>query len=147
MSRFDPTFNEIDPITQRAFSGGHPDGVWIVSILLGVPAFLGLLGGFGAIFMLLFGKFALALRLIIGALVLLGLYAPPIVLLFHRRVTAIYWMIGLLALDLLVIFAALGLPPENPSRGQLLALGMFGLIMRIFMVYYLFRLKQHELLT
>jgi hypothetical protein len=147
MSRFDPTFNEVDPITQRAFSGGHPDGVWIISILLGVPALLGLLAGLIAIFMLITGKFSIALGAIIGAAILLGLYAPPIFLLFQRRVAAIYWMIGLLVFDLILTFGAFGLPPENPSRGQLLAVGMVGLIMRIFMVYYLFRLKQHKLLT
>ncbi len=147
MSRFDPTFNEIDPITQRAFSGGHPDGVWIVSILLGIPAFLGLLAGIAAIVMLVGGKFATALGAIVGAAVLLGLYAPPIFLLFHRSATAIYWVIGLLVIDLILAFGALGLPPENSSRGQLLAVGLLGGAMRIFMVYYLFRLRQHKLLT
>ena len=37
MNRFDPNFNDTDQITQRPFSAGHPDGVWIVAIVLGIP--------------------------------------------------------------------------------------------------------------
>ena len=33
MDRFDRSFNEIDPKTGKPFSSGHPDGVWIITIL------------------------------------------------------------------------------------------------------------------
>lgn len=39
MNRFDRDFNDTDPITRRPFSDGHPDGVWIIVILLGIPLF------------------------------------------------------------------------------------------------------------
>lgn len=32
MDRFDGNFNDVDPITGRPFSGGHPDGVWMIII-------------------------------------------------------------------------------------------------------------------
>jgi hypothetical protein len=39
MNRFDPAFTDTGPITHRPFSGGHPDGVWLIAILLGIPVF------------------------------------------------------------------------------------------------------------
>jgi hypothetical protein len=43
MNRFDRDFNDTDPITHRPFSDGHPDGVWIIVILLGIPLFAAML--------------------------------------------------------------------------------------------------------
>lgn len=40
MQNVDKNFNGIEPITGRPFSGGHPDGIWMLSILLSVIAFM-----------------------------------------------------------------------------------------------------------
>jgi hypothetical protein len=44
MNHFDRDFNDTDPITHRPFSGGHPDGVSIIVILLSIPLFAATLG-------------------------------------------------------------------------------------------------------
>jgi hypothetical protein len=38
MNRYDPDFHDIDPVTHRPFSGGHPDGVWLIAIVLALSA-------------------------------------------------------------------------------------------------------------
>jgi hypothetical protein len=52
MNRFDPDFNDADPVTHRPFSGGHPDGVWIIASVLGVPIVAAALGVLGSMVML-----------------------------------------------------------------------------------------------
>ena len=146
MNRFDPNFNDTDPITRRPFSGGHPDGVWMIAILLGIPVFAAAVAVLVAAAMLIMGKFIPAIGILLMAAVAAILYLPPIVMLFRRRQQALYWMLGLLTLDVITFVIGWSMPEENPLRTQLQIAGIVGILLRGAFAWYLFGLKRQELL-
>ena len=86
--RFNKNFNDIDPETSRPFSYGHPDGVWIISILFGLPVLCSALGFFATIVLFIFtGEFNPAG--IVAFLISSVLFLPFILLLFRRSVKTI----------------------------------------------------------
>ena len=150
MNRFDPNFNDTDPITQRSFSGGHPDGVWIVAIVLGVPIVAAALGVIVSIAMLFFTPLGKALLGVLGALVitvvLCLIFVPPILLLFRRSRHALTWLLCLLGLFLIIFGAGITAPDQNPIRSQLELAGGIGCLLFGAFVWYLYRLRRQELL-
>jgi hypothetical protein len=94
MNRFDEKFNDIDPITSRPFSGGHPDGVWMIAIIYVIIALVGALFGFVRIVQSVrSGSFPV---LGIADLILVfGGYVPAVVFLFRRTAKAVAWLTGL----------------------------------------------------
>src|SRR6476646_8950687 len=89
MNRFDRDFNDTDPITHRPFSDGHPDGVWIIVILLGIPLFAAMLPILISAIMVFFSKSLAGLStflIVVGATAGLSIvFVPPVFLL--RRVS------------------------------------------------------------
>lgn len=146
MNRFDPDFNDIDPATQRAFSGGHPDGVWLIAIIFGLPVVVAALAAIAAACMLVFGKFTTALGIFVAVAVVTFLYAPPVVFLFRRSVRALTWILGLLGLDLVMLAIAFGLPADNPARRPVQLFGLVGVVLHAIFSYYLNRLRRQKLL-
>jgi hypothetical protein len=97
MNRFDEKFNDIDPVTSRPFSGGHPDGVWIIAILYGIIALVGAL--FGCVRIVQSVKSGSFPLLGIADLMLVfGGYVPAVVFLFRRSAKAVAWLTGLFIL-------------------------------------------------
>ena len=150
MNRFDSTFNDTDPLTQRPFSGGHPDGVWMIAILLGIPIVLAVLGVFASAVMLFFTKLTTGLITLLGVVVatvvMTLVFAPPIWLLFRRSRHALTWILGLLALFAFLLIASFTLPAESPLRSQLQFAGAIGSLLFGYFSYYLFGLRRQELL-
>lgn len=146
MNRFDPDFNDIDPATQRAFSGDHPDGVWLIAIIFGLPVVMAALAAVAAAFMLVSGKFTTALGIFVAVAVVTFLYAPPILFLFRRSIRALTWVLGLLGLDLVMLAITFGLPLENPARAPLQMFGLVGAVLHGIFAYYLNRLRRQKLL-
>jgi hypothetical protein len=100
MNRFDEDFNEIDPITARPFSSGHPDGVWIVSFIYSfilLFAFLGILMG---LFKLVTGG-GFDVASILSGVIGFVLFLPPIILLFRRSAKVL--IIAFITLFLLLL--------------------------------------------
>ena len=150
MNRFDPNFNDTDPVTHRPFSGGHPDGVWIVAIVLGVPIVAAALGVLVAIVMLFFTPLGKALLGVLGALVITVvtslIFVPPILLLFRRSRHAITWLLCLLALFVIAFGAGITAPEQNPIRSQLELTGGIGCLLFGGFIWYLYGLRRQELL-
>jgi uncharacterized membrane protein YhaH (DUF805 family) len=146
VNRFDPDFNDVDPMSGRAFSGGHPDGVWIIAIILGIPLVAAVLGAVAAIVMLFFGQFAMAAGLLVGGAINFAVFLPPIRLLFRRSARALTWIIVLLCVFLFVLALGFLAPSESPAKGQLMSAGIIGSALYASFAYYLFRLRAEELL-
>src|SRR5690242_19028951 len=119
MDRFDPNFNDTDPVTGRPFSGGHPDGVWMMAILLGIPVFAAALGVLVAAVMLVMGKLIPAVGILFAAALAAILYMPPIVMLFRRSRQALNWILGLLTIDVITLVVGLTMPEDNSLKTQL----------------------------
>ena len=150
MNRFDSTFNDTDPITQRPFSSGHPDGVWMIAILLGIPIVLAVLGVVAAVVMLVFTKFTTGLitllSAVVAAVVITIVFGSPILLLFRRSRQALTWILGLLAVFAFLLTASFTLPAESPLRPPLQMAGIVGSFLFGYCAYYLSGLKRQELL-
>ncbi|MDQ2868713.1 MAG: hypothetical protein M3R59_09940 [Verrucomicrobiota bacterium] len=150
MNRFDPSFNDTDPITQRPFSGGHPDGVWIIAICLGVPIVVAALGVIVCVALLFFTPLRQALLSLLGAVaatVLISLiFIPPIALLFRRSRHALTWLLCLLGLFVTVFGAGVTAPAQNPARSALESAGAMGCLLFGAFAWYLYRLRRQELL-
>jgi MFS family permease len=150
MNRFDRDFNDTDPITHRPFSGGHPDGVWIIVILLGIPLFAAMAGALITAIMLVFTRSMAGLGSFLGAIAaVVGLsivFVPPIVLLFRRSrhaITRISVLFSFFASTLVAGFVA---PEDIPIRSQIFLAGVIGCVLFGSFIFYLFRLKRQELL-
>jgi hypothetical protein len=95
LDRFDPNFNDIDPESGRPFSSGHPDGVWILCIVL----LVGSLIGTGLSIMDIQTSIKNSIIPIVGITYLLTVvigYIPPIFMLIKRKAFAVKWFLGLL---------------------------------------------------
>src|SRR5436190_10261780 len=110
----------------RAFSGGHPDGVWIIAIILGIPLVAAALGAVAAIVMLFIGQFAMAAGILVGGAINVAVFLPPIRLLFRRSAHALTWIVAMLCVFLFVLALGYFTPAENPLRAQLLSAGIIG---------------------
>jgi hypothetical protein len=151
MNRFDPEFNDTDPVTHRPFSGGHPDGVWIIAIVLGIPVVIAALGDLAAVLMLFFAKSFLAAMLnliipLVATAVIALLFVPPTSLMFRRSRHSLNWMLGLVGLTAVVAIAATSMPDGTPMKAPLQVSGLIGSVVFASFAYYLFRLKREELL-
>lgn len=88
-NRFDRSFNDVDPESSRPFSNGHPDGVWIVSTIFVMMTLVFVLRALLAIMAATKkGAGPLDVSAIVSAVVALGLYLPPVLLLFKRKAAA-----------------------------------------------------------
>lgn len=137
---FDKNFHGVDPKTHRPFSAGHPDGVWIISIIYCILS-IGCLGSIVfEVYNLIFSvKFNIQL-LVLACLVLAAL-ASSVFFLFKRRVKAIFVMFGLFGIITLLLFSSWMLSLE--VVWLLAVLLMFQLIV----IGYSFGLRKDKLLT
>lgn len=139
MKRFDADFNDVDPITSRPFSWGHPDGVWIIGIiytLISLASFVAVIAG---VFKL-FSPGWLGLMLLMGGSAALFLFLSTVILLFKRSEQSLYPAIAILVLfaGVFVIASFLDL------KSSLVALAALGVQSSI--CYYIYGLKKDELL-
>ena len=150
MDRFDPGFNEIDPDTNRPFSGGHPDGAWIVAISLGIPVVAAALGVFVCIVMLFFGPLGKGLLTlagaVLGAVVVCVIFVPPILLLFRRSRHAITWILCLLGVFAVIFGAGATAPAGNALGPRLETAGVIGCLLFGGIAWYLYGLRRQDLL-
>jgi hypothetical protein len=137
MNRFDADFNDVDPITSRPFSWGHPDGVWIIGIiytLISLTSFVAVIAG---VFKL-FSPGWLGLALLVGGGVGLFLFLSAVILLFKRSQQSFYPAIAILALSA-GIFAIVSFVDFKSSLAALAALGV-----QSYICYYIYGLKKDE---
>lgn len=139
MNRFDTNFNDVDPITSRPFSWGHPDGVWIIGImyfLISLASFVAVVAG---IFKL-FSPGFLGLALLLGGSAALLLFLSTVILLFKRSEQSLYPAIAILALFAggFVISSFIAL------KSSLVALAV--LAVQSYICYYIYGLKRDGLL-
>jgi len=138
-NRFDNSFNDVDIVTSRPFSHGHPDGVWIASILYGLPL-VGCVIGILATIVLFFIKGTFNAAVIIG-LVLCGiLFFTLISLMFKRSDKSIY---------IASFFTFLSVCAATFAHGQhqMAFYALVGVsVANLYFVYYLFGLKSDGLL-
>ena len=149
--RFNPDFNETDPVTHRPFSGGHPDGVWIIAIILAIPIAIALLGDLGAVIMMIFAKNFLTagINVLVAftvTVVVALLLVPPIVLMFRRSRRCITWITGFAAVFALIFVIGFFSSEEISLKKLLEVGGAIGTVIFGIFGYYLFGLKRQELL-
>jgi phosphoglycerol transferase MdoB-like AlkP superfamily enzyme len=146
LDRFDPNFNDIDPESGRPFSSGHPDGVWILCIVL----LVGSLIGTGLSIMDIQTSIKNSIVPIVGITYLLTVvigYIPPIFMLFKRKAFAVKWFLGLLVWTTYlatVVFLADVLSPEAFEKE--LAITTIRLTAVAYIAYYVYGLKRDNLL-
>lgn len=146
VDRFDPNFNEIDPESGRPFSSGHPDGVWILCIVL----LFGSLIGTGLSIIDIQTSIKNSVPPIVGIAYLLTVvigYIPPIFMLFKRKAFAVKWFLGLLVWTTFlatIVFLADILSPEA-FRNEL-AITTIRLTVVAYISYYVYTLKRDNLL-
>jgi len=139
MNRFDKDFNGSDPETARPFSGGHPDGAWMISIIYGYILFFSLIGFLFGIYKSITGE-SIQGEMIIGAIISWILFAPPIRLIFMRSTKALFWCIGLLGI---FICALIGTFFSNPESLLIIAIIVLA---QAYICFYLYTLMKDELL-
>jgi hypothetical protein len=89
MDRFKEDFNNVDPITGRPFSSGHPDGVWIISIIYSL-VIIASIGSFIFGTIQLFSNPEGALGGVVSGVINVGVYGSIILFLFKRSIIAAY---------------------------------------------------------
>lgn len=139
MDRFDTDFNDIDPITSRPFSWGHPDGVWIITIVYTLVSLASLAAVVVGIYKL-FSPGFLGLALLVGGGVALFLLLWTVISLLKRSERSLYPAIAILALyvSVFVIECFMDL------KLSLAALAFVGVQSCI--CYYIYGLKRDDLL-
>ena len=139
MNRFDKNFNGSDPETARPFSGGHPDGAWMISIVYGYILFFSVIGFIVGMYKSVTGE-SIQWAMIIGPIISWILFVPPIKFIFARSANALFWCLGLL-----VIFtcAFIGTLFSNPGGAAML--GVIALI-QAYICFYLYTLLKDKLL-
>ena len=137
--RFNKNFNDIDPETSRPFSYGHPDGVWIISILFGLPVLCSALGFLATIVLFIFTR-EFNPAGIVAFIISSVLFLPFILLLFRRSLKTIYYAFGLSILTLAGAVLA-----YDVQQLLFLVISIFTIAM-FYMVYYIFSLKKDGLL-
>lgn len=99
MSRFDKNFNNVDPESSRPFSGGHPDGTWVISIIYGLILLLSWIAILVGIFSSLFGD-KINLFPVVAGTFGIAVFLPVIILLFKRSIKALFSCLFILVLAL-----------------------------------------------
>ncbi len=143
MDRFDKEFHGVDRETSRPFSAGHPDGVWLASILYGLPV-AGFLIGFAiTLLMTLFTGspgWKMVVTMLAALVVLSLLFAPIVTLLFRRSKKALPYSILLaVVFSVICLGTYIGQPQQIAVPAVLLVLQLFG-------VYYFWGLIKDRLL-
>jgi len=143
MDRFDKDFHNVDPETSRPFSSGHPDGVWLISIIYSLPFFIPITVIIIAIFLgLIFGGISWSLvgSMAIAVIVNSLLFLPAIILMFRRSAKAIYYTLFLLLLSYIGLLAVYFLKPD------VIIAGIVAIVLQAYICYYLYGLKKDLLL-
>jgi hypothetical protein len=140
MDRFSVEFNDVDPVTGRPFSAGHPDGVWMMSIIY----LLGILSSGGVaifgIYKITSGStegYAILLAALLNALILV----IPIYFLFKRSQKAIY------AIAFIAFFMVLSVALSLLSGGANKYGFLIGACVQVYFYIYVVGLKEDGLLT
>jgi len=139
MNRFDKNFNGSDPETARPFSGGHPDGAWMISIIYGYILFFSLVGFLFGIYKSITGE-SIEGNMIVGAIISWILFAPPIRFIFMRSAKALVWCLGLLGV---FIFALIGTLLSSPDNLLVIAAVVLA---QAYICFYLYTLMKDKLL-
>ena len=144
MDRFDKNFHDVDRETSRPFSAGHPDGVWIASILYSLPIvalFIGLL--ITLLMTLASGSpgWQLVFGIVIGLVGSLVLFSPIVTLLFKRSNKALPY-----SLFLAVLFACVCIASYFTQPDQVLV-PVIVLLVQLFGAYYFWGLTKDRLLS
>jgi hypothetical protein len=95
MNKYSTNFNDIDPETGRPFSAGHPDGVWIISIVYSLIVFVSAGVALFGIYKIITGSDAGYAMFLAGATNTL-IFSLPVYFLFRRSANAVY-IIGFIA--------------------------------------------------
>jgi hypothetical protein len=144
MDRFDRKFNDVDPITFRPFSAGHPDGVWVGAIVYGllivvplialiVVSVIGLLGGAP--------NYDLLLKLAVMLVINIIFFLPGIIFAFRRSGKTIGYTFFLLFLFVLIAMAVYSYQP------QFVIIPLIVVLLQGYNCWYLLELKKDSLLT
>lgn len=147
MNRFDKSFNNVDPVTGRPFSSGHPDGVWIIGIfyLLVLTAAAG--AAVVGVLTSVFSNQPYSPQTLVPLLVMSCLCLPPIILLMKRSASAVIWMVGLaLFFALMAVAAGIYLDRSNQLSGAAVAGLLIAVSAQAYAAYYTYELKQEALL-
>lgn len=140
MNRFDDDFNEIDPITARPFSSGHPDGVWIVSFIYGFILLFASIGILMGLFKLVTGG-GFDVASILSGIIGFVLFLPPIIFLFRRSTKVVN--ISFITLFLLL----LGVGMSYFFAPATVAIPLIFAGVQAYICFYFWGLKSDELLT
>ncbi len=144
MDRFDKNFHDVDTETSRPFSAGHPDGVWVASILYGLPIIALSIGLLITFLMTLFSGspgWQLVVGMVIGLVGSLALFSPIVTLLFKRSNKALPY-----SLFLTVLFACVCIGSYFSQPDQVLV-PVILLLIQLFGAYYFWGLKKDRLLS
>lgn len=139
MNKFDINFNNVDPETSRPFSGGHPDGAWVISIIYGLIllfSFAKIIAGVPA---LLSGN-SLAATQVYGGLISYAFLLPTIIFLFKRSEKALTTSLIILVLLLSAFISSYF---YNPA---LLQATLAVCLAQGFICFYIYGLKKDALL-
>jgi phosphoglycerol transferase MdoB-like AlkP superfamily enzyme len=146
VNRFSPDFNDVDPESGRPFSWGHPDGVWMLCIVL----LFGAIIGSGLSIADIQTSIKSSIPPIVGTTYLLTVvigYIPPIFMLLKRKTFAVKWFLGLLVwttfLATVVLFADI-LSPEAFQTEIITTTARLTIVSYI--AYYVYGLKRDNLL-
>jgi hypothetical protein len=147
MNRFDKSFNNVDTVTGRPFSSGHPDGVWVIGIvyvlILAAAAGAAVVG----ILTSVFAKQPYSPRTLAPLLVMSFLYLPAIILLAMRSASAVIWMVGLAFFFALgAVAAGILLSKSGQLSGATVAGMLFAVVAQAYAAYYTYGLKREALL-
>jgi len=143
MDRFDKLFHDVDRVTRRPFSWGHPDGVWIIAIIYSMSVIA--TGGSAILTMLMAKQFLLSA--LVPFFVTSVLFVPPMILLFRRSKAAVNWM---LVLAIGYVAAGVAIGTNLQRQGQFEATAFVGILAAVLMqgyfAYYAYNLKDDALL-
>lgn len=140
MNRFDENFNDIDPITSRPFSWGHPDGVWIIAIIYTLIVLVSFVSVVVGIYRLFSYGLSHAFILLSGC-VSLFLFSSALIFLFRRSNRAFYSAVTILIFCVINYLAAGPLGDFKLSMGSLVVL-----CAQSYICYYIYGLKKDNLL-
>ena len=135
MDKFDRQFNDVDIQTGRPFSGGHPDGVWMISILYALSIVV-CAGGFWFSFL----QDPIALPLSLLCFVIVVVHGSVIVFLFRRSSIAAY--INPIVTVIAGVFAVYALINALPHKN--VTFGIFA--GHAFISYYLMGLVRDQII-
>lgn len=139
MNIFDSNFHGLEPKKSRPFSYGHPDGVWMISIVYFFAMLLAVGGVLMGLINLIKGDVS-ALGLIAASLVAFTLHFLSVRFLFLRSEKA---LLPLLAILVIVILGAAVSYVVNPAG---IVPVLIVLAIQLFICYYVNGLRKEKLL-